>query len=61
MEWALDNYTYRECCNTEVRECDDCDCYQCEDCGEVNFYESAPENENQCLECFTEKIESNEV
>jgi hypothetical protein len=46
MEWALNEYTYRECCGRRVRECDDCDCNYCEDCGEVTI------NETKCETCL---------
>ena len=46
MEWALNEYTYRECCGRRVRECYDCDCNYCEDCGEVTI------NETKCETCL---------
>lgn len=61
MEWALNEYTYRECCGESIRACDDCDCYECEECGELNYDESSPENDFVCYECYTEKkLDENE-
>ncbi len=60
MEWALNEYTYRECCGESIRACDGCDCYECEECGGLNFDLAAPDNDDQCLECYTYLNESDE-
>jgi len=52
MEWALNEYTYRECCDQEVRACDDCECYSCNRCGENNYDASHPSDSDVCFECF---------
>ena len=52
MEWTLNEYTYRECCNQEVRACDGCDCYECKRCEETNYTEASPLDEEVCFDCF---------
>ncbi len=52
MEYALNEYTYRECCKQEIRACDGCDCYECKSCGELNYEECSPLDEEVCFECF---------
>tara|TARA_R110002051_G_scaffold71857_1_gene129812 strand:- start:4135 stop:4332 length:198 start_codon:yes stop_codon:yes gene_type:complete len=52
MEWALNEYTFRECCGEEIRACDDCSCYTCNRCGENNYDASHPDAEDVCFECF---------
>ena len=52
MEYALNNYTFRECCGQSIRECDDCDCYECKTCGESNYEQESPLDEGVCLDCF---------
>ena len=56
MEWALNEYTYRECCGKRIRECDDCDCYECETCGEF-YQQGSSESDCQCNECYTYNME----
>ena len=45
MEYALNNYTFRECCGQSIRECDDCDCFECKTCGESNYEQESPSDE----------------
>lgn len=52
MEWALKEYSYRECCGQRIRDCDDCDCYQCERCETLNYTENHPDNDYVCFECY---------
>ena len=56
MEWALNEYTYRECCDQEVRACDDCECYECKTCKEINYTEPSPLDEEVCKECYIDEI-----
>lgn len=52
MEYALNNYTYRDCCGQSIRECDDCDCYTCKICNAENYEDASPLDEEICFECF---------
>jgi len=56
MEWALNEYTYRECCDQEVRACDDCECYECKRCEETNYTEASPLDSDVCKECYIDEL-----
>lgn len=56
MEWTLNEYTYRECCDQEVRACDDCKCYACKTCEELNYEESHPLDADVCKKCYIDEL-----